>query len=547
MKTTKYFLYTLKQDPSNTEIISHKLMLRSGMIRKISSGIYSWLPTGLRVLNKVKKIIRKEMNKIGAIEILMPAIQPIQLWEKSKRLEKYGSELFKVIDRKKSLFILGPTHEEIITYLLSHEVISYKNLPINFFQIQNKFRDEIRPRYGVIRSREFIMKDGYSFHENIDSLKKTYKKICCSYKIILNKMNLIFKIVKADSGNIGGSISHEFQVFSKIEKNKIMFSKHSNFISNKKIKLIKNIDLIKLNIPIKKKIKTIILKAKKNKNYQFIAVLLRGDHYLDEKKIKQISLVAKPLELIDEEKIFNLFELNDNSKIVPIFSQTFVIADINVLNMRNFFVQSNIKNQYLSNLNWICDIPIPKIIEDITNIKKSNKKNLISNNIIEVAHIFQLGTKYSSLMNLSIKNKHHTDEKIFMGCYGMGVTRLISAIIEQNHDEKGIIWPKEVAPFLVAIIPINMYNHQQVKFYAEKIYVELNHYRIETILDDRKESFGMMCKDIELIGIPHIIILSKKNIKNNFAEYIARKNNFSQLISLKNISKFIKNKINNDI
>lgn len=567
MKTTKYLLYTLKQDPSNTESISHKLMLRSGMIRQISSGIYTWLPTGIRVLNKIKKIIRNEMNKIGAIEILMPIMQPANLWKKSQRLDEYGPELFRIIDRKKSLFVLGPTHEEIITYLLSHEVISYKNLPIIFFQIQNKFRDEMRPRYGIMRSREFIMKDAYSFHNNLRSLEETYEKIFYSYKKILNKMNLIFKIVKADSGNIGGSVSHEFQVLSDIGEDKIIFSKYSNFATNievqknllKKIKnlklkkkmiIIENKKLTKLNISIKKKIKIIILKAAKNTSYQLIAILLRGDHSLDKIKAEKLSIISKPLKLINEEKIFNLFELSSKLEIKPIFSNIPVIADFNVLNMYNFFVKSNFKNKYLYNANWIRDIPIPKIIEDISisNIKKQNNKNyLMFKKGIEVAHIFQLGTKYSNLMNLSIKNKYHTDKKIIMGCYGIGITRIISAIIEQNYDEKGIIWPKEIAPFLVAIIPINMYNSQKVRLHAENLYLELNNYGIDTILDDRKESFGVMRKDIELIGIPYIIILSHKNIQKNLVEYIIRKKNFSQFISLNNILNFIKTEIKNNI
>ncbi|WWO98891.1 MAG: proline--tRNA ligase [Candidatus Dasytiphilus stammeri] len=401
MRTSQYILFTLKSTPKNTEIISHQLMLRAGLIRQIASGLYSWLPTGIRILRNMEQIVRNEMNKIGALEIYMPLVQPAELWQESGRWNQYGPELLRLVDRKSRNFVLGPTHEEIITALMRTELNSYKQLPLNLYQIQTKFRDEIRPRFGVMRSREFIMKDAYSFHMNQESLEEMYTIMYSTYTKILKKLNLHYRVVLADTGAIGGNISHEFQVLSK-------------------------------------------------KN-----------------------------------------------------------------------------SQYLNQPN------------DVT----GKSLNISSRDFIEVGHIFKLGTQYSSIMHATIKNKQGNYQLISMGCYGIGISRLIAAVIEQHHDENGIIWPTALAPFQVAILPINFHKSIHVKSIAEKIYHSLSVEGIETILHDRSDHIGVMLADIDLIGIPHIVIISDRHLKFQEVEYKKRNKEESILINTKSIVSFLTKKI----
>ncbi|WDI78547.1 proline--tRNA ligase [Candidatus Purcelliella pentastirinorum] len=570
MKTTKYFISTLKNISSQTKTISYRLMIKSGMIRKISSGLYAWLPIGIRVIQNIKKIIREEMNKIGCIEINTPIMQPSTLWEKSKRLKTYGSDLIKLKDRKKKKYILAPTHEEIITYLIKKEIKSYKKLPIILYQIQTKFRDEIRPRFGVIRSREFIMKDAYSFHENYKSLTNKYKIICKTYKKIFNRIGLKVYKVHANSGNIGGNISHEFQALANDGEDTIAISKNSNYKANIEVaksitpkknqikfqKKIQKIDVNNINnleeltkkykISKKKIIKVIIVKSNKKNINPFTALLLRSDHQINKTKIKKIKTIKQPLKIIDKKTILKKIGIHP-IYLGPIKLNMPIIADNSVKNMNNFISGSNITGKFLKGINWNRDLKIPKTM-DIRNVVDGdifpNNKGIINlKKSIEVGHTFQLNNKYSKIMKTYVQNKKGKKKLILMGSYGLGITRIIAALIEQNNDKKGIIWPEEISPFKIAIIPINMYKSIKVHNFTKKIYKKIKKKNIEIILDDRKISTGKIFSDMDLLGIPHIIIISKKNLENNKIEYKSRKNQKSKLINIKNIIEFIDNKL----
>lgn len=567
VRTSQYLFFTLKETPSDADIVSHKLMLRAGIISKVSSGIYTWLPTGLRILKKIENVIRLEMNKIGAIEISMPILQPNDLWNKSNRLKEYGSELLHVVDRNNRFFILSPTHEELITDLIKDKISSYKTLPINLFQIQTKFRDEIRPRFGVIRSREFIMKDAYSFHIDKKSLQKTYELMLHAYTKIFNTIKLKFRVVEAKTGNIGGYISHEFQAFTNNEKDTIEFSNQSNFSKNiktifskkkrlfpmctlKKIDVLGTIDIQeiskKISLPLKKIVKTFLVKAQKNSDYPFVILLLRADHKLNLKKIKKLHILFQPLTFATEKEIYN--EIGTNAAFLGPIGLSFpIIADRIVSNMSDFSVGANINNKYFVGVNWIRDLNLPQV-EDISHVEDkyfiaNNKKYLSVRRSIEVGHIFQLGDKYSKSMKAFFQNKNGQNQLIQMGCYGMGVSRTLSAVIEQNYDERGIIWPEILAPFQLAILPINMHVNQKVKEISEYLYNYFHTKNLDVILDDRNEHFGRMYKDIELIGIPHIIIISQINIENDLVEYKTRDNQKKEKIKINQIFEFIEKKL----
>lgn len=569
MRTSQYVLFTLKEIPIDAEIISHKLMLRAGIIRKLTSGLYDWLPTGVRVLRKIKKIIREEMDSAAAIEIYLPIVQPADLWQKSGRLEQYGSELLRFINRNKRSFVLGPTHEEAITNLISSEVTSYKQLPLNFYQIQTKFRDEVRPRFGVMRSREFIMKDSYSFHADKDSLQQTYDVMYEVYSTIFTRIGLNFKVVQADTGSVGGNISHEFQVLADSGEDNIAFSTTSDYAANielaevicltkepdvptKDMRLINTpkaktiLELVKLyNVPIEKTVKTLIVSATKNSGYQFIALLIRGDHELNEIKAKKHPLVAKPLRFATEEEINSILKVSPNS-LGPINLPTLMIIDRSVAVMSDFNAGANIEYKHYFGINWHRDLPLPGVY-DLRNAVEGDpspdgKGTLQIKRGIEVGHIFQLGTKYSKAMKARVQNKNGHNQIVTMGCYGIGITRIVAAVIEQNHDDKGIIWPDAIAPFKVAIIPINMYRSYRVKEVAEKLYCDLRTLDVDVIFDDRKERPGVMFADMELIGIPHIILISDRNLDDDKVEYKHRKDNKREFIKITKIIDFLKTK-----
>ncbi|CAO95961.1 proline--tRNA ligase [Erwinia tasmaniensis] len=566
MRTTQYLLSTLKETPADAEVISHQLMLRAGMIRKLASGLYTWLPTGLRVLKKVENIVREEMNNAGAIEISMPVVQPADLWQESGRWEQYGPELLRLVDRSDRPFVLGPTHEEVITDLIRNELSSYKQLPLNLFQIQTKFRDEVRPRFGVMRSREFIMKDAYSFHTSQGSLQETYDAMYRAYSQSFSRMGLDFRAVQADTGSIGGSASHEFQVLAQSGEDDIVFSTGSDYAAN--IEMAEALppaggradatqervqfatpeaktiaDLVEqFTLPIEKTVKTLMVKATKESGHTLVALLVRGDHELNEIKAEKIDIVAAPLTFATEEEIRALVNAGPGS-LGPVGLNMPIVADRTVAAMSDFSAGANIDGQHFSGINWQRDLPLPRIA-DIRNVVEGDaspdgKGTLLIKRGIEVGHIFQLGTKYSEAMKASVQGEDGRNQTLTMGCYGIGITRIVAAAIEQNHDERGIIWSPALAPFQVAILPMNMQKSFRVKELAEALYQQLRAKGIDVILDDRKERPGVMFADMELIGVPHTIVIGERNLDNDEIEYKARRGGEKRLIKTDEIVDFL--------
>ncbi|OCG79309.1 proline--tRNA ligase [Gilliamella sp. Occ4-3] len=569
MRTSKYLLSTLKETPADAEVISHQLMLRAGMIRKVAAGLYTWLPTGYRVLKKVENIVREEMNKAGAIEVLMPVVQPADIWQESGRWEQYGPELLRIKDRGDRDFVLGPTHEEVITDLLRNEVSSYKQLPLNVYQIQTKFRDEVRPRFGVMRSREFIMKDAYSFHTTQESLQETYDEMYKAYSAIFTRAGLNFRAVRADTGSIGGNWSHEFQVLADSGEDDIVFSTESDYAANiemaqalaptqkrteptKAMELVdtpnaKTIDELveQFNLPIEKTVKTLMVKATKESGHQLVALLVRGDHTLNEIKAEKIDIVASPLEFATEEEIRTIVNAGPGS-LGPINLNMPVIIDRDVAVMSDFSAGANIDHKHYFNINWERDTALPRI-EDIRNVVEGDlspdgKGTLQIKRGIEVGHIFQLGTKYSQAMKATVQGEDGQNHVMIMGCYGIGVSRIVAAAIEQCHDDRGIVWPEAIAPFSVVIIPMNMHKSEKVQATAEKLYADLQAAGIEVLFDDRKERPGVMFADAELIGIPHTIVIGERNLDNGEVEYKHRFGGDKEMVKVNNIIEFIQNR-----
>ena len=568
MRTSKYLLSTLKETPADAEVISHQLMLRAGMIRKVAAGLYTWLPTGYRVLKKVENIVREEMNNAGAIEVLMPVVQPADIWQESGRWEQYGPELLRIKDRGDRDFVLGPTHEEVITDLLRNEVSSYKQLPLNVYQIQTKFRDEVRPRFGVMRSREFIMKDAYSFHTSQESLQETYDDMYKAYSAVFTRAGLNFRAVRADTGSIGGNWSHEFQVLADSGEDDIVFSTESDYAANiemaqaqapsqtrqaptKEMQLVdtpnaKTIDelVAQFNLPIEKTVKTLMVKATKESGHQLVALLVRGDHTLNEIKAEKIDIVASPLEFASEDEIRALVNAGPGS-LGPINLNMPMIIDRDVAVMSDFGAGANIDHKHYFNINWERDVALPRI-EDIRNVVEGDispdgKGTLQIKRGIEVGHIFQLGTKYSEAMKATVQGEDGQNHVMIMGCYGIGVSRIVAAAIEQCHDDRGIIWPEAIAPFSVVIIPMNMHKSERVQATAEKLYADLQTAGIEVLFDDRKERPGVMFADAELIGIPHTIVIGERNLDNGDVEYKHRAGGGDkELVKVADIVEFIK-------
>ncbi|MGK3115750.1 proline--tRNA ligase [Candidatus Pantoea formicae] len=571
MRTTQYLLSTLKETPSDAEVISHQLMLRAGMIRKLASGLYTWLPTGVRVLRKVENIVREEMNNAGAIEISMPVVQPADLWEESGRWEQYGPELLRIKDRHERPFVLGPTHEEVVTDLIRNELSSYKQLPLNLYQIQTKFRDEVRPRFGVMRSREFIMKDAYSFHISQESLQETYDAMYRAYSQSFSRMGLDFRAVQADTGSIGGSGSHEFQVLAQSGEDDVIFSSESDYAANiEKAEAVapagerpaatqamtqfatpnaKTIaELVEQHqIPVEKTVKTLIVKGTEESGHALVALLVRGDHELNEIKAEHLDIVASPLEMGSEEAIRAAVGAGFGS-IGPVGLNMPVIADRTVAKMSDFSAGANIDGQHFAGINWVRDLPEARV-EDIRNVVEGDpspdgKGTLQIKRGIEVGHIFQLGTKYSDAMKAAVQGEEGRNQIMTMGCYGIGITRVVAAAIEQNHDERGIIWPAALAPFEVAILPMNMQKSFRVKELAEELYSQLRAKGIDVILDDRKERPGVMFADMELIGVPHTIVIGDRNLDNEEIEYKARASSEKQMIKQHDIVDFLAKALN---
>ncbi|MGL4679801.1 MAG: proline--tRNA ligase [Plesiomonas shigelloides] len=557
MRTSNYLLSTLKETPSDAEVISHQLMLRAGMIRKLASGLYTWLPTGLRVLKKVENIVRDEMNKAGAIEVSMPVVQPADLWVETGRWEQYGPELLRIADRNERPFVLGPTHEEVITDLIRNEVFSYKQLPLNLFQIQTKFRDEIRPRFGVMRAREFLMKDAYSFHTSQESLQVTYDKMHAAYSAIFSRMDLDFRPVLADTGSIGGSSSHEFHVLAKSGEDDIAFSDASDYAANvemaeavmpageraapsEEMRVVdtpnaKTIAELteQFNLPVEKTVKTLVVRAAEDSGHKLVALLVRGDHELNEIKAQKLPLVADPLEMADEAEIRAAIGAGPGS-LGPVNLPLPIIADRAVIMQSDFAAGANQDGKHLFGINWERDLPLADVA-DIRNVVEGDPSpdghgTLQIKRGIEVGHIFQLGTKYSEAMKACVQGEDGRNQTMLMGCYGIGVSRVVAAAIEQNHDERGIIWPDAIAPFHVAILPMNMHKSYRVQEAAEKLYNELQAAGIDVLMDDRKERPGVMFADMELMGIPHVVVIGDRNLDNNELEYKQRRSGEKQMI-----------------
>ncbi|EMX8402996.1 proline--tRNA ligase [Yersinia enterocolitica] len=570
MRTSQYLLSTLKETPADAEVISHQLMLRAGMIRKLASGLYTWLPTGIRVLKKVENIVREEMNNAGAIEVSMPVVQPADLWQESGRWEQYGPELLRFVDRGERPFVLGPTHEEVITDLIRGEINSYKQLPLNFFQIQTKFRDEVRPRFGVMRAREFLMKDAYSFHTTQESLQETYDAMYAAYSKIFERMDLNFRAVLADTGSIGGSASHEFQVLADSGEDDIVFSTASDYAANiefaealapsapravatEDLRIIdtpnaKTIaELVEqFNLPIEKTVKTLMVHAHEESGHKLVALLVRGDHELNEIKAEKLPQVAKPLTFATEEEIRAIIGAGPGS-LGPVNLPLPVVVDRSVAVMSDFGAGANIDGKHYFGINWERDLPLPQVA-DLRNVVEGDispdgKGTLQIKRGIEVGHIFQLGTKYSEAMKATVQGEDGRNQVMTMGCYGIGVSRVVAAAIEQNHDERGIIWPDAIAPFQVAILPMNMHKSFRVQALAEELYATLRSHGIDVILDDRKERPGVMFADMELIGVPHNIVIGDRNLDSEEVEYKNRRAGEKQMIKTSEIIDFLLSQI----
>lgn len=566
MRTSQYLLSTLKENPSDAEVISHQLMVRAGMIRKLASGLYTWLPTGLRVLKKIENIVREEMNDINAIEISMPIVQPANLWQQSGRWEQYGQELLRIVDRGDRPFVLGPTHEEVITYLIRNEIKSYKQLPLNFFQIQTKFRDEVRPRFGIIRSREFLMKDSYSFHTSQESLQVTYDIMYQTYNKIFSRMGLDCRPVEAHASLMGGNISHEFQVLADSGEDNIVFSTCSDYAvnielaealapsypraaANEPLRLLETpnaktlAELIEqYQLPAEKIIQTLLVHASQDSGHTLVALLLRGDHTLNKIKAEKLFHVSAPLTLATEEEI-RAVNTSGLDSLGPINLQVPIIADRSVAVMSDFAAGANIEGKHYLGINWQRDLPLPQIA-DIRNVVEGDPSPdgrgvLLIKHGIEAGHIFQIGTKYTKAMKATVQDRGGRNQLLTMGCYGIGITRVIAAAIEQNHDERGIIWADTIAPFQVAILPVNMHKFFRVRVLAEDLYTTLRYHGIDVLLDDRKERPGVMFADMELIGVPHVIIIADHNLHSEEIEYKNRRIGEKKTIKAKKIINFL--------
>ena len=569
MRLSQYPLSTLKETPADAEIISHQLMMRAGMLRKQAAGIYSWLPLGLRVLRKVEAIVREEMECAGALELLMPAVQPAELWEESGRWEQYGPELLRFHDRHQREFCFGPTHEEIITDIVRREIRSYKQLPVNYYQIQTKFRDEIRPRFGVMRSREFLMKDAYSFHIDQESLEQTYQVMFDSYSRIFTRLGLDFRAVQADSGAIGGSVSHEFHVLADSGEDAIAFSSSGEYAANveraeaiaptgKRAAAAADMTVVDtpgqhtidelcsfLNVPAECCLKTLLVVGQEA---DVVALVLRGDHELNVIKAEQQPAVATPLQFASDEQIRQAIGCGTGS-LGPVGLTVPVIVDHAAVHVADFVCGANEDGKHLTGVNWERDLPLP-ICTDLRNVVDGDPSPDDNGTLniargIEVGHIFQLGKKYSEAMKANVLDEQGKEQAMIMGCYGIGVSRIVAAAIEQNNDDSGMIWPDAIAPYQIALLPMNMKKSLRVREATETLYEELLAAGFEVLLDDRPVRPGVMFSDMELIGIPHRVVVGEKNLDQGMLEYKSRRDAESRDIPRADIVDFLNTQLNN--
>ncbi len=571
MRVSQFFISTLKEAPNEAELVSHQLMLRAGLIRRLGSGLYNWMPLGLRVLRKVEAIVREEMNKAGALELLMPAVTPAELWQETGRWEVFGPQMLKIKDRHDRDFCFGPTHEEVITDIARREIRSYKQLPINFYQIQTKFRDEIRPRFGVMRAREFVMKDAYSFHTSHASLEETYAVMHRTYSNIFTRLGLKFRAVAADTGAIGGTGSHEFHVLADSGEDAIAFNPASDYAANVEMaealapatpraaptEAMHDVDTPKqttcedvaalLGIPLQKTVKLIAVVA----NEKLQVLLIRGDHTLNEIKATKIEGLAD-FRFATEAEIREVFDCPPGF-LGPVGldrSQIRIVADRTVAAMSDFVCGANKPKFHTAGVNWGRDLPEPDLVADIRNVVAGDpcsdgKGTLEICRGIEVGHIFQLGDKYSKAMEATYLDENGATQVMTMGCYGIGVSRIVAAAIEQGHDERGIIFPAAIAPFSVAIAAIGFERSDAVREAALKLHDELQAAGIDVLLDDRGERPGVMFADLELIGIPHRINVGDRGLKEGMVEYQERSGGEAQTIPLNEIVNFVKSAVCN--
>jgi len=574
MRASQFFIATQKEAPIDAELISHKLMIRAGLIKKLGNGLYSWMPLGLRILRKVENIVRDEMDKAGALELLMPAVQPKELWDETGRWAVFGPQMLKIKDRHERDFCFGPTHEEVITDIVRREINSYKQLPLNFYQIQTKFRDEIRPRFGVMRAREFLMKDAYSFHTNFESLQQTYAHMYQTYCKVFTRLGLKFRAVKADSGAIGGDGSQEFHVLADSGEDALAYCDTSDYAAN--VELAEALPAIKsraapsqvltevetpkkttceavaelLGIPLERNVKALALMATENDELKFYLLLLRADHSLNEIKVNKISGLS-------EFRFATADEVRENLNGCPpgfigpvgVGKNVTVIADRTVANMSDFVCGANKPKYHLSGVNFGRDLPEPSLVADIRNVVAGDAspdgKGILSLcRGIEVGHIFQLRTKYAKAMNATYLDENGQSQVMEMGCYGIGVSRIVGAAIEQANDEKGIIFPLSMAPFAVTICPIGMDKSEQVKNTASQLYEDCKNAGIDVLLDDRGERPGVMFAESDLIGIPHRIVVGERGLAEGKVEYKARNEVEAHNLLVKDVINFIQTKIN---
>ena len=567
MRASQYFLSTLKEAPNEAELPSHKLMLRAGMIKRLSSGLYTWMPLGLRVLRKVEAIVREEMNRAGAIELLMPAIQPAELWQESGRWEFYGKELLRVKDRHERDFCVGPTHEEVITDAVRKEVKSYKQLPLNFYQIQTKFRDEVRPRFGVMRAREFVMKDAYSFHTDFDSLKATYQGMYDAYCRVFTRLGLDFRPVAADTGSIGGTGSHEFQVLADSGEDVIAYCPTSGFAAN--IELAEAVapatprpaasqpltkvvtpgvktmaDLVAfLKQDIKTMVKAIVVEGDEGAP---VLLMVRGDHELNEVKAEKIAGIKLPLTFASPESIIAAFGARPGS-LGPVGFKGRMIADRTVAAMADMVTGGNEDDVHLTGVNFGRDCPEPEVA-DLRNVVEGDPSPDGQGEIrlcrgIEVGHVFQLRKKYAEAMDCGFLDQDGKRQIMEMGCYGIGVSRVVAAAIEQGFDERGIIFTDAMAPFTVSIVPMGYRRSESVKAAADALYAELVAAGVDVLLDDRDERPGVLLADNELIGIPHRVVIGDRGLKEGKVEYQGRRETEATSVEVAEIAAFVRSKL----
>jgi len=567
MRTSRFLLATVKETPADAEIISHQLMIRAGLIRRVAAGIYNWLPLGLRVLRKVENVVRQEMDNAGAQEILMPGVQPAELWKESGRWEAYGPELLRFTDRHQREFCLGPTHEEVVTNIVGNTVHSYRQLPMNLYQIQWKFRDEIRPRFGVMRGREFLMKDAYSFDIDEDGMRESYKLMYQAYENIFSRIGLESRAVAADSGAIGGDHSHEFHVLADSGEDAIGISSTTGDAVNVEVMSVSppsqarppaaqtmtTVDTPGVHTidelckatkhPIEATLKTLIVRGVDGP----VALLLRGDHELNTIKAEKLDLIAEPLQMASSAEVLEATGVEPGS-IGPVGLKLPIVADNWVLAQADFICGANVADKHLSGVNWERDLPVPQscdlrmvtegepfVISTDDNTSAPDYGTVQIRRGIEVGHVFQLGLKYSESLNASIVNQQGKNQPVYMGCYGVGVSRIVAAAIEQNHDESGILWPSAIAPFHVCIVPIGIHKSQEVRDACDKVEQGLSQLGIECLLDDRNERPGVMFADMDLIGIPHRVVIGAKSLERGVVEYRKRGDSDSEDVPIDEI------------